>query len=387
MIQDLLIKLGMSEAYAGHSEAVILFLCVLFTAYISNLIVKRIMKKLFPKVVNKTKTEWDNILYEKKVFYKLTHLIPAFVIHFSGGYILSGYETIYSLVQDVVTIYMTVVITSIILSVIQSGHVIYKRLEISKDRPIHGYIQFVQIFVYFFSIIVVLATLLNKDLTYFFTGLGAIAAVLMLVFKDTILGFVASIQLSANKMIKIGDWISMPKFNADGDVIQITLNTVKVRNWNKTIATIPTYKLISESFNNWQGMTESGGRRIKRHINIDMKTISKLYPVDIKNLRRDFPILEEYLAEKVKEGRRITNIGTFRKYVELYLHANDKIKKDLTFLVRQLQPTEKGLPIEIYVFSADQRWVYYEGIQADIFDHILSVVKDFDLDVFQYANS
>jgi miniconductance mechanosensitive channel len=198
---------------------------------------------------------------------------------------------------------------------------------------------------------------------------------------------VASIQLSANDMVRIGDWISMPKYNADGNVEVITLNTVKVRNWDKTISTIPTYALISESFSNWRGMVESGGRRIKRHINIDMKTITRISIAETKRLSSVFPILQPYLDEKRKENRTLTNIGTFRKYIELYLFENEIINKEMTFLIRQLQPTDKGLPLEIYEFSSDQRWIQYEGIQSDIFDHVLSVIKEFKLAVFQYPNA
>jgi len=225
------------------------------------------------------------------------------------------------------------------------------------------------------------------------------AAVLILVFKDTILGLVASIQLSANKMVNVGDWISMPKYNADGDVMDISLNTVKVQNWDKTIATIPTYALVSESFNNWKGMEESGGRRIKRSISIDMNSISFLTGDQIAKFRK-YHLLKDYINTKEKEieafntsleldddtvtnGRRMTNLGTFRKYLENYLHNHPKIHQNMTFLVRHLQPTEKGIPMEIYVFSNDQAWANYEAIQSDIFDHILAIMPEFGLRVFQ----
>jgi miniconductance mechanosensitive channel len=225
------------------------------------------------------------------------------------------------------------------------------------------------------------------------------AAVLILVFKDTILGFVASIQLSANNMVNVGDWISMPKYNADGDVIDIGLNTVKVQNWDKTIATIPTYALVSESFNNWKGMEESGGRRIKRSINIDMKSVGFLDQDQIEKFRKYY-LLADYITAKEKEiaeynsslevddsvvtnGRRMTNLGTFRAYLENYLHNHPKVNQDMTLLVRHLQPTDKGMPLEIYLFSKDQVWANYEAIQADIFDHILAIMPQFGLRVFQ----
>jgi len=241
----------------------------------------------------------------------------------------------------------------------------------------------------------IIGILIGKTPIYILGTMGAFAAVLILVFKDTILGFVASIQLSANKMVSIGDWISMPSKNADGTVIDISLNTVKVQNWDKTISTIPTYALVSESFNNWKGMEESGGRRIKRHLNIDVKSIHFLSDEEIE-MAEKVKLISDYIAEKKEEikkanpeneipinQKRLTNIGTFRKYIEAYLENHPKIHNDMTFLVRQLQPSEKGLPIEIYVFSNDQEWANYEAIQSDIFDHILAIVPEFNLRVFQ----
>lgn len=230
--------------------------------------------------------------------------------------------------------------------------------------------------------------------------MGAVAAVILLIFKDTILGLVAGVQLTANNMVRIGDWISMPSHNADGTVLEITLNTVKVQNWDKTISTIPTYALVTNSFSNWRGMEESGGRRIKRHINIDMQSV-KFLNVEMIAKFKKIAYLKEYIDKKEKEleeynkknnfddsvlvnGRRMTNLGVFRKYLEEYLRHHPKIHQDMTFLVRHLQPDEKGIPIEIYVFSKDQEWAKYEAIQADIFDHILAVIPEFELSVFQF---
>ncbi len=284
-------------------------------------------------------------------------------------------------------------------AVLNALHEIYRKLPISQGRNIKGYVQVVKIIFYFIAIILIISIFSGKAPRVLLAGLGAMAAVLMLVFKDTILGFVASIQLSANNMVKVGDWISMPKYNADGDVIDISLHTVKVQNWDKTIATIPTYALVSESFNNWKGMEESGGRRIKRSINIDMTSVRFLDAEQIEKLRK-FHLLKNYISKKEKEikefneslgmeegtvtnGRKMTNLGTFRKYLENYLQQHPMIHKDMTFLVRHLQPTEKGLPLEIYVFSKDQAWANYESIQADIFDHVLAILPEFDLRVFQ----
>jgi miniconductance mechanosensitive channel len=247
--------------------------------------------------------------------------------------------------------------------------------------------------------IFVLATLMGKSPVYFLSGIGAVTAIIILVFKDAILGFVAGIQISVNQMVRIGDWIEMPKAGADGDVIDVSLTTVKVRNWDKTITTIPTYSLISDSFKNWRGMFESGGRRIKRALFLDMQTVGfadEQLLEGWKGIRLLKPYLEEKLAEIAEEnkqrgddlgvlgnGRRLTNVGTFRAYCVAYLKAHPRIHKDMTFLVRQLQPTEHGLPLEIYVFTTDTRWAFYEGIQADVFDHLIAIVGQFGLRVFQ----
>jgi miniconductance mechanosensitive channel len=284
-------------------------------------------------------------------------------------------------------------------SFINALHEIYLNLPIGKSRPIKGYIQVVKIIIYFIGVIVIISIIAKESPKTLLAGLGAMVAVLILVFRDTILGFVASIQLSANNMVKPGDWIEMPGHNADGDVLDITLNTVKVRNWDKTITTIPTYALVSESFKNWKGMEESGGRRIKRSIRIDMNSVRFVDPEMAEKLKK-IHLLKDYIETRQEEirkyneenkidgsilvnGRRMTNLGTFRVYIEQYLKNHPKVHQGLTMLVRHLQPDETGLPIEIYVFCKELAWADYEKIQADIFDHILAVVPEFGLRVFQ----
>lgn len=276
---------------------------------------------------------------------------------------------------------------------------IYNTYEISNRIPIKGFIQVFKIIIYFICFILIISILLNKTPIILFSSLGALTAVLMFIFKDPILGFIAGIQLSANQMVAKGDWISMPKYGADGNIIDIALTTVKIQNWDKTITTIPTYTLITESFKNWRGMSESGGRRIKRSINIDINTI-RFCTEEMLSRFKEIHYISGYLKKTETEtqvynqklnvdhsnlvnGRRMTNIGTFRAYVETYLRNQPMINKEMTFLVRQLAPTEHGLPIEIYVFSKVQEWGEYESIQANIFDHILAVVPEFDLRVFQ----
>jgi miniconductance mechanosensitive channel len=309
------------------------------------------------------------------------------------------YFSLAGFIARIARIYFIFIIVFVANSVLNSAMEIYKTTEYSHHRPIKGYVQLVKIIVYFMAGIMIIAALLGKDPTVLLAGLGALAAVLILVFKDTILGFVASIQLSANKMVHIGDWISMKSHNADGTVIDITLNTVKVQNWDKTIATIPTYALVAESFNNWKGMEESDGRRIKRAVSLDMSSI-KFCDSAMLNRFEKFDLIRDYVIQKEKElkdhnkqnnisdedyisGRHQTNVGIFRRYLEVYLRQHPMINLEMTFLVRQLQPTGKGLPIEIYVFSKDQAWANYEAIQSDIFDHIFAVIPEFELKVFQ----
>ncbi|MCP4703163.1 MAG: mechanosensitive ion channel family protein, partial [candidate division Zixibacteria bacterium] len=342
-----------------------------------------------------SRTKWDDILAERKVFDRLSHIAPALVIYYMANIFPAGQETI----ERVAIIYIILAGVLVYDSFLNAILEIYRNYEISKQKPIKGYIQVVKIITYIFVIIFVIATLMDRSPLVLLSGLGAMTAILMLIFKDSILGLVAGIQLSFNDMIRIDDWIEMPAFGADGDVIDITLNTVKVQNWDKTISTIPAYAMISNSFKNWRGMSESGGRRIKRSFNIDMNSI-KFCNEEMINRFKKIQYITEYIERKKEElalynkersndnsllinGRHMTNVGTFRAYIQAYLRNHPKIHKEMTFLVRQLKPTETGLPIEIYVFSNDQNWINYEGIQADIFDHLFAVAPEFELRLFQ----
>jgi len=392
-LKEWLMNEGISSYWAVIFQSVIATVVVIFIAWLSDIISKKVLITIIAKVVRKTKTNWDDILLERKVFNIISHFAPALIIHASAGMI--DHPGLSHFIQKGAFICMIILSLVLIDSFLNAGHDIYNTLPVSKSRPIKGYLQVVKIFFYTMGIISIVALFFNESPLKIIAGMGAFAAVLILVFKDTILGFVASIQLSANKMVNIGDWISMPSKGADGTVIDISLNTVKVQNWDKTISTIPTYSLVSESFSNWKGMEESGGRRIKRHLNIDVKSIHFLSESEIEKFEQ-IRLLKDYMIEKKNEirasnpeheipvnQRRLTNIGTFRKYVEAYLMENPSVNKDMTFLVRQLQSSELGLPLEIYVFSKDQEWANYEAIQADIFDHILAIVPEFNLRVFQ----
>ncbi len=379
-------------------ENTTIILIIIGVAILSDFIVKRIIIQGIKQVAKKTKNTWDDIFVRRKVFNRLAHLAPAIIIYYSLQYIFDA-EGLVTFMGNLTQSYMVLVVLLVIDAVLNALHEIYRTLPISDGRNIKGYVQVVKIVFYFIGIIMIISIFSGETPKVLLGGLGAMAAVLMLVFKDTILGFVASIQLSANQMVNVGDWISMPDYNADGDVIDISLNTVKVQNWDKTIATIPTYALVSDSFNNWKGMEESGGRRIKRSINIDMKSVGFLDAEQIEKFRKYY-VLKDYIEKKEREiteyneslnldedtvtnGRKMTNLGTFRIYLENYLHNHPKIHQDMTFLVRHLQPSETGIPLEIYVFSKDQAWANYEGIQADIFDHILAIMPEFGLRVFQ----
>ncbi|MBP7849374.1 MAG: mechanosensitive ion channel [Lentimicrobiaceae bacterium] len=364
-----------------------------------NFIAKKIILRIVFVIARKTTTFWDDILIKHKVFQRMSHLVPAIVIYILATPILKSYPDWLSIVRNGAQLYMLLVVIIVINSFLNALNDIYQQYEISKTKSIKGYIQIIKIVIISIAVILAIAILINKNPLLLFTGLGAFAAVLMLIFKDPILGFVGGIQLSANDMLRPGDWISMPNYGADGTVTDIGLTTVKVQNWDKTITTIPTYALVSNSFQNWRGMEESGGRRIKRAIRIDMESV-KFCPPEMLEELKQIQLIRKYIEEKQEElekynqehgidesvevnGRRQTNLGIFRKYLELYLKKNPLLHQEMTLIVRHLDPTETGLPMEIYAFSKILAWAEYESIQADIFDHVLAAIPRFGLRVFQ----
>ncbi len=394
-----LFELIHNEKLSELIVTILLGLSIVIICYIVLVLARKILFSVFHSIALRTKTEWDDILFSNKTFHGVAHLFPATLIYYWADF-AAYYPNFEDYISKFANIYLLITAIWITNALLSSANEIYnKSFSFSKDRPIAGFIQLVKIFLYFVGFLTLIAIIFDKELGKLFTGLGAMAAIIMLVFKDTILGFVASIQISMNDMVRMGDWIAMKSRGADGDVIEMNLNTVKVQNWDKTIATIPTYALITESFINWRGMENSGGRRIKRSINIDMNSV-KFCDQEMLSKLEKFVLIKDYIEQKELEienfnkelnispeqhynGRRQTNLGIFRKYLEAYLKKHPKIKQDMTFLVRHLQPTEKGLPIEIYVFSNDQVWANYESIQADIFDHVLAVIPMFDLKVYQ----
>ncbi|MFP4460225.1 MAG: mechanosensitive ion channel family protein [Candidatus Zixiibacteriota bacterium] len=372
---------------------------VIGLSWIVYLIARRILMRAVSHFVEKSKTNWDNILLDNRFFHYMCYFAPAVVIYLAAPLVFEEGTTGLDFMQLFARLYMTFAGLLVFNSFLNGVEDIFRSYEKFKKLPMRSFIQVIKVIAYFIVGIIVISMLIGKSPSFLLGSLGAMTAILLLVFKDSILGFVAGIQLTANKMLQIGDWIEMPSYGADGNVLEVALTTVKVQNFDKTITTIPAYALISSSFKNWRGMQESGGRRIKRAINIDMSTIQFCSKEMVEQFRK-IEILKGYIQTKLDEiekynkenkidasilvnGRKMTNIGVFRAYIIEYLKGHPQINREMTFLVRQLAPNENGVPIEIYVFSADQVWANYEAIQADIFDHLMAVIPHFDLRIFQ----
>lgn len=394
MVTEWLSSIGM-EAYAGLLNEVLLGIALIITCLIIYKLSQVILYSVVHKVVEKSGNTWDDVFLKKGFFSRISIIVPAGVVYVAAPLL----PDIQSIIEHAALASMGLIALISVGALLDSIDAIYRSYEVSRNRPIRGYLQAVKIFLYSLGGIVIFATLVGQSPWKLLSGVGAMTAILLLVFKDTIMGFVASIQVNTNNMVSIGDWIEMPKYGADGDVMDIGINCVKVRNFDNTITTIPTYTLVSDSFRNWRGMQESGGRRIKRSIYIDMRSVGFCTDEMLERFRK-FAFLSEYIEKKTEEirifnennefdlssrvnGRRLTNLGTFRAYIKEYLKHHNEIHKEMTLLVRHLAPTENGLPVEIYVFTSDTRWANYESIQADIFDHILAVIPEFDLRVFQ----
>ncbi|NOY54245.1 MAG: mechanosensitive ion channel [Deltaproteobacteria bacterium] len=378
---------------------IVAFFVLLLAGYAAYKFTLKILLPRIAKLATASRNQWDNIFIENRVLHYLAHLVPATLFYQFGPILLRDQPVPASLFREFVFLYIVLVLLLAANATLNAGLEIYQQFPVSQRFPLKGFVQALKIILFLAGSILLLSILTGKSPLVFFSGLGAMTAVLMLVFKDAILGFVAGIQLTANNMVRKGDWIEMPQFGADGDVLDVSLTTVKVQNWDKTITSIPAYALISQSFKNWRGMEESGGRRIKRAIHIDMNSI-RFCDEGMLDRFSHIQYLRDYLDEKRKalsdynrrlgvdpsvlvNGRRLTNIGTFRAYVREYLKHHPKIHQGMTFLVRQLNPGPTGLPLEIYVFSNDQVWANYEEIQSDIFDHLLAALPEFDLNVFQ----
>jgi miniconductance mechanosensitive channel len=399
VFENWLVELGVEPGLAALGATGGGVLAVLVLALVADLVAKRVLVRAVVGLTERTETQWDNVVAERRVFHRLAHLAPALVIYLGAPGVLDVGVTATTLVQAACLLYMIVVVVSVLDGALNALVDLIRVTRFGERLPLTTFAQVVKLVLYGLAGIAALSILMDESPALLFSGLGAMTAVLMLIFKDPILGFVGGIQLSANQMVRRGDWIEMPMYGADGDVLEVALTTVKVQNFDKTITTIPTYALISESFKNWRGMAESEGRRIKRAIHLDLNSIKFCDDALLTRLTR-VPYMADYLAQKRQEidtwngghdegsstavhPRRLTNIGTFRAYTVAYLRHRPDIHQEMTFLVRQLAPTPHGVPIEVYVFSRDQNWVNYEAIQSDIFDHLLAVLPEFDLRAYQ----
>ncbi len=388
---------GLGHGLAVSLQSIVSLGVILLLAWYTGRLARWIMKEVAPHIADKTKTIWDDKLVDNRFFTKLSYYLLGAVFFFLDDLIAS--EGIRKFSETLTGTFFTIVTILVISSFLDTIYQVYKERNPKEKGNLKIYIQLIKVVVYSFGAIVIISFFANKNFIDILKGLGAMATILLIVYKDTILGFVAGISLSANKMLEVGDWIVVPNCNADGTVLEIGLNTVKVQNWDMTITTVPPYKLISESFINWRGMEQSGGRRIKRSISIDIDSIHFLSVEEVERFEK-FKLLKEYIQEKKKylqennpnedilcNQRHLTNVGTFKAYIENYLKASEKVHPKMTFLVRQLQSTATGLPIEIYFFSKEQAWGEYEQIQADIFDHIFAVTKEFGLRIFQNVSA
>jgi len=400
---DFLITLQFPEFYAEIINLIVLSLGVLLTSIFLNFLSKKIISNFFVKLSSKTTNNFDDYLISNRAQIYISKLIPVLFIYWVIPFWLMGFELLINYATLFVEIYSILLIIWIIRSFLRSGKDYLKTIESLKDKPIESFVQVCLIVVWFLGILIIFSLITGKEISTFLTAMGALSAVILLIFKDTILGFVASIQLSANDLIRIGDWITMEKYGADGDVIEINLNSVKVQNFDKTITTIPTYKLISDSFKNWRGMSDSNVRRIKRALLIKGSSIKFLSENDLNELKK-IKLIEGYIIKKEKEiseynlnlkiddsslvnGRSLTNLGLFRIYIEEFLDNNPSINSEMTLMCRQLTPTSQGVPMEIYAFSKDQDWKKYEDIMSDIFDHLLASLKTFHLELFELPSS
>ncbi len=402
-LKDFLLSQGFEKSITVNLNVLFNILVLLIVLYLLDLLFRKVIIIGFKIFTNKTRTTFDDFLVKSNFPKYIGHIIPLIVFRKAVPYIFSDFVNWKIWLIKITDIYIIILSVWIIRSIVKTTVNYLKTLENFKDKPLYSYAQVIVIVFWFIGGLLIFTEITEKSIFKFLATLGAASAVLLLIFKDTILGFVASIQVSINDMVRIGDWISMEKYGADGDVIEITLATVKVSNWDKTITTIPTYALISDSFKNWRGMQESGGRRIKKSLTIKLNSIKFLTKDDLAKYSK-IQVLKNYIIhrqadidkyntannidkELLVNGRNQTNLGLFRKYCTIYLENTPGLNKNMTMMVRHLKPNNKGIPIEIYAFSADIRWINYEHIAADIFEHIIAAAEYFDLELYQEPSS
>jgi len=398
-IEQLLLNSGLAPAGVPYVRLLIMMAFLVFIAWVIHIITKRLVIGSLYKVFKKTAFTWDDLFVDHRVFDNIAHIVPALFLKSVAEIIFRDFDQLLPWVIKLTDSYLIIVGMMVVLLFLKVVELLMTKIPAFFDKPIASYFQVIRIIIYTAVGILVLSVLMGRSPFYFLSAFGAMTAILLLIFKDTILGLVASVQIATNDMVRVGDWVEMPKFNADGDVLAINLNTVKIQNWDKTITTVPTYHFITDSFKNWRGMQESGGRRIKRALFIDIQSVKFVDP-DKRELYKSYDLLKEYVTQRQLEietfninnkvdtshlinGRRMTNIGVFRNYIELYLRSLQTIRQDMTLLVRQLPMADHGLPIEIYCFTNTTSWTEYETILADIFDHLLAAASFFELEVFQ----
>ena len=403
LLYDYIITIGFSENATKYINMLVLLIILLIIVFTVDFVIRKIIRNLFTKFANKTKTDFDNLLLRNKVPRNMAHIIPLIIAIQLSPIVFADFSNFDIFIEKGLHLFAIVLILWLVRSILSTLKDYFKTLASLKDKPVDSYIQVFMIFAWVFGILAAFAILTGIEFIQFITTIGAASAVLILVFKDTILGFVASIQVSINDMVRIGDWITFEKYGADGDVTEINLSTVKVQNFDLTITTIPTYALISDSFKNWRSMENSGGRRIKRAINIKLASVHFLSEKEVDALKKIHSItaylenrltdIDSYNTDRdidkklLLNGRNLTNIGVFRKYAETYIENHSGINKEMQLMVRQLAPGTQGIPIEIYAFSRDKRWKNYEYIMADIFDHIIAAVPYFNLEIFELPSN
>ena len=371
-------QLGVQPESMGTVHRIVAVVGILLLAYVAHWLCRKVVVTTVKKLTSKTQNKWDDYLFNDRVLNDFCHMVPPIVITALIPFAFPSEPMTLAFVLKICWIYITIVVVRLICTFLTSLYTISSEHEKLKERSMKGFYQMMKLIVICVGTIIIISTLIDKDPVKILTGLGASAAILTLVFKDTIMGLVAGVQLTANDMLRPGDWITMPKYGADGSVLEVTLTTVKVQNWDKTISTIPPYALVNDSFQNWRGMRESGGRRVKRSINIDMHTVRFCTPEELETFRK-----EEWMQGFEATGKEEVNLYVFRHYLEHYLRTHPKVNQNLTLMIRQLQPTAEGMPIEMYFFSDGTEWIPYERLQAEVFDHLLATVHQFGLKVFQ----
>jgi len=383
-IDDLLIGWGISPSRADMFDQFIAFALILAVAFLADALCRKILLKVVAQLVKKTKATWDDIVFDRKVMVHLSRMVAPVIIYlFVPLAFVEVGSSAMDFIRRICLIYIIITFLSFVNSFLKAVYSVYSEREQFRDRPLKGMLQTMQVILWLVGGIVVVGELIGRDPLSLLAGLGASAAILMLVFKDSILGFVAGIQLSANDMLRIGDWIQLPNGVANGTVEEITLNTVKIRNWDETISTVPPYTLVNNSFQNWRGMQESGGRRVNKNIYLDMTTLKFCTPEDLDAIRKNVPLMADY---QPAEGEVPTNSQLYRIYIERYLRSLPVVNQDMDLIISQKEPTTYGVPIQVYFFSRNKVWREYERIQSDIFDHLLAIVGKFDLKLYQYSD-